>query len=82
MQVGHGGQGRVLFTTEDQSDFSETQGVSFPLQPGPEAKVYRLDMRRVPAWRGTIRRLRLDPFAVLQPVDVGIFVRLVKLLRG
>ncbi len=82
MQVGHGGQGRVLFTTEDQSDFSETQGVSFPLQPGPEAKVYRLDMRRVPAWRGTIRRLRLDPFAVLQPVDVGIFVRWVKLLRG
>lgn len=81
MQLWHGGQGQVFFTTEAQPNFSEAQSAKFSLRPGPEPQLYQIDMRNVPSWQGTIRRLRLDPLTLPQGVtEAGIEVYSIRAL--
>ncbi|MFF3395070.1 hypothetical protein ACFYW1_29555 [Streptomyces sp. NPDC002669] len=66
--------GYLLFTTEDEPDFdlpgggapppneAGLKGIAIPLVPGAEHTEYVLDMATVPGWKGTITRLKVQPF--------------------
>ncbi|GAA2066995.1 hypothetical protein GCM10009801_13960 [Streptomyces albiaxialis] len=66
--------GYLLFTTEDEPEFdipnggypptneAGLKGIAFSLVPGAEHTEYVLDMATVPGWKGTISRLKVQPF--------------------
>lgn len=66
---GSAGQGaRLWFSTKDAPGFDESRSVTFDL-PGGDARDLSVDLRNVPAWKGTITRLRIDPI----PAGGGTF---------
>ncbi|WP_307376730.1 DUF5722 domain-containing protein [Microbacterium sp. W4I20] len=54
--------GKIYWETEAQPTGSEARSATFTLRPNEtEPGEYLIDLRGVPAWEGTIRRLRIDP---------------------
>lgn len=52
---------KLFFTTEDEPGFSEERRVTFPVAPQSEEFVtYIVPMSSHPAWRGTLKQLRLS----------------------
>lgn len=54
--------GKIYWETEAQPTFSETRSAAFALRPDEtEPGEYLVDLRGIPSWEGTIRRVRIDP---------------------
>ncbi|MGZ0067261.1 DUF5722 domain-containing protein [Microbacterium arborescens] len=54
--------GKIYWETEAEPVFSESRSRTFPLRTEETAPgEYRVDLRGVDSWDGTIRRLRIDP---------------------
>ena len=59
---------RLRFTTEDMPTWEANLGRTFDVTPNDtESRVYVLDLRGTPGWKGRLKQLRLD-FAVGAPV--------------
>ncbi|MFO1021810.1 MAG: hypothetical protein U0903_14110 [Planctomycetales bacterium] len=56
-------EAQLFWETAAEPGFPEAQSVRFPIQPDGEFHTYEVDLSGSPSYRGTIRRLRLDPVA-------------------
>ncbi len=52
---------QLFWETADKPGFDAKQSVRFDVVPGGKYHTYRVDLSASPAYRGFIRRLRLDP---------------------
>jgi len=51
----------LYFTAIDNRDMSEDTSRHFVINSDGEFHVYKIDMKNVAAWRGTVNQLRIDP---------------------
>jgi hypothetical protein len=61
MKASAGNQAELFFKTSDDTAFSSAKRLVFAIPNNTSLVTYRLDMRKVSGWEGSIDRLRLDP---------------------
>jgi len=59
MQVSAGQEGQFFWA--GRGSLNEACSVRFPLKPGADFQVYRVDLTQARRWSGVIRQMRLDP---------------------